>query len=49
MIKLNFYFKIRLLQETVHHECLERDELLEKLEETRNELLELKKNACNPF
>lgn len=38
-----------MLQETVHHECLERDELLEKLEETRNELLELKKNACLYF
>lgn len=36
----------RLLQETVHNECLERHELHEKLEEARDELLELKKNAC---
>ncbi len=36
----------KLLQETVHNECLERHELHEKLEEARDELLELKKNAC---
>lgn len=35
-----------MLQETVHNECLERQELHEKLEEARDELLELKKNAC---
>ena len=34
------------MQETVHNECLERHELHEKLEEARDELLELKKNAC---
>lgn len=35
----------RILQETVHNECLERHELHEKLDEARDELLELKKNA----
>ena len=38
---------MKVLQETVHNECMERQELLEKLEETRDELLILKKNACN--
>lgn len=36
----------RILQDTVHNECLERHELHEKLDEARDELLELKKNAC---
>ena len=40
---------MKILQETVHNECLERQELHEKLEETRDELLKLKKNACNFF
>ena len=39
--------EVRVLQETVHNECMERQELLEKLEEAREELLALKKNACN--
>ncbi|CAF0964067.1 unnamed protein product [Brachionus calyciflorus] len=41
----NFKEEIRVLQETVHNECLERDELLEKLEKARDELLMFKKNA----
>lgn len=39
-------FKIRVLQETVHKECLERDELLENLNATKDELFIFKKNAC---
>ena len=38
--------EVRVLQETVHHECLERQELHDRLEETREELLNLKKTAC---
>lgn len=41
--------EVRILQETVHKECLEREELHEKLEECRDELLALKKNACKYF
>ena len=46
ILKYYFILKLRILQETVHDECLERQELHEKLNEARDELLELKKNAC---
>lgn len=39
--------QIQVLQETVHHECVERQELHDKLEITREELLLFKKNSCN--
>lgn len=37
--------EVKVLQETVHHECMERQELHEKLESTREELLLFKKNS----
>jgi chromosome segregation ATPase len=37
--------EVKILQETVHHECMERQELHEKLETTREELLLFKKNS----
>ncbi|RNA38774.1 Leucine- glutamate- and lysine-rich 1, partial [Brachionus plicatilis] len=39
-----FRDEIRVLQDTVHYECLEREELLEKLDKARDELLVFKKN-----
>ena len=40
------HIKIKVLHETVSKECIERQELLDKLEKTKDELLEMRKNAC---